>query len=260
MKKIIPLLLFGTLTFATAAHSEIVTEVTDYELDGATLEGTVVYDDSATEPRPAVIIYHQWSGAGDYELSRARMLAEQGYVAFVADVYGKGVRPATFDERRALVTAYIGDRPMMRARARAALDTVRQNPHVKPDAIAAIGYCFGGIVVLELARDGADIDAAVSIHGGLNTPNPGDAANIKAVILAQHGGDDPHVPAEELAAFRKEMTDANVNATVTIYEGAVHAFTDKNAGDDPSTGAAYNEAADKASWTELVGFLSEHVK
>lgn len=260
MKNKMTALLLCLAAVATGAQAEIVTETRDYALDGTVLEGTVVYDNTATEPRPAVVVFHQWGGAGDYEVARARMLAENGYVAFVADVFGKGIRPPTVDERKAIVTAYYGDRPMMRARARAALDAARALPQVRTDAVAAIGYCFGGAVTLELARDGADLDAAVSIHGALNTPNPADAANIKAAVLVQHGGDDPYVPAEELAAFRKEMEDAKVNATITVYEGAVHSFTDWNAGTDPSKGAAYNEDVDKASWKELIAFLGANVK
>jgi len=260
MKKTICAILLGLVGTLHSVTAEIVTEPAEYTLEGTVLDGAFVYDNAITEPRSSVIIFHQWGGAGPYELSRAKMLAEQGYVAFVADIFGKGVRPATVDQRRVLTSAYYQDRPMVRARAGAALATVQANPLVKSDAIAAIGYCFGGMVALELARGGAPIDAAVSIHGTLNTPTPGDAANIKAVVLAQHGGDDPYVGAIELAGFRKEMEDAKVNATVTVYKGAVHAFTDKNAGTDPTGGAAYNEAADLASWQELLAFLGTHLK
>lgn len=254
MKTRIALLL--TLVVGHLAHAEITTETVTYTQDGATLEGAWVYDAAITEPRPAVIVFHQWGGAGDYEKARAKMLAEQGYVAFVADVYGQGIRPATFEERRTLATAYYQDRPMVRARARAALDLVSADARVHAERIAAIGYCFGGMVTLELARDGAPIVAAVSIHGALNSPTPSDATNITAAVLVQHGGQDPYVPAEELAAFRQEMADGSVNATITVYDEAVHSFTDWNAGDDPSTGAAYNKAVDEASWKELTEFLA----
>jgi dienelactone hydrolase len=254
MKTHIALLL--TLLAAPLTHAEITTETVTYTQDGATLEGAWVFDAAITEPRPAVLVFHQWGGPSDYEKARAKMLAEQGYVAFVADVYGQGIRPATFEERRTLATAYYQDRPMVRARARAALDLVSADARVNADRIAAIGYCFGGMVTLELARDGAPIAAAVSIHGALNSPTPSDATNITAAVLVQHGGQDPYVPAEELAAFRKEMADGAVDATITVYEEAVHSFSDWNAGDDPSTGAAYNKAVDEASWQELTGFLS----
>ncbi len=254
------LALLFTLAFAHMAFSEIITETVTYTQDGATLEGAWVYDTTVTEPQPAVLVFHQWGGPGEYELARAKMLAEQGYVAFVADVYGQGIRPATFEERRALATAYYQDRPMVRARARAALDLVSADARVNAQRIAAIGYCFGGMVTLELARDGAPITAAVSIHGALNSPTPADAANITAAVLVQHGGIDPYVPAEELAAFRQEMADGSVDATITVYEDAVHSFTDWNAGNDPTTGAAYNEAVDKASWKELVEFLGAKLR
>lgn len=253
MKTRIALLLVLAATRLT--YAEIVTETVTYTQDGATLEGAWVHDTTATGPRPAVIVFHQWGGPSDYEKARAKMLAEQGYIAFVADVYGQGIRPATFEERRTLATAYYQDRPMVRARARAALDLVSADPRVNAERIAAIGYCFGGMVTLELARDGAPIVAAVSIHGALNSPTPSDATNITAAVLVQHGGQDPYVPAEELAAFRAEMADGTVDATITVYDEAVHSFTDWNAGDDPTTGAAYNKAVDEASWKELTEYL-----
>jgi dienelactone hydrolase len=259
MKKIVSAMLLSLAMVIPCTHAEVVTETILYDHEGTTLEGAWVYDNTVTEPRAAVIVFHQWGGAGDYEKARAKMLAEQGYVAFVADVYGQGVRPETMEERRALATAYYQDRPMVRARARAALNTVQGSERVASDRIAAIGYCFGGMTTLELARDGAPVVAAVSIHGSLNTPTPSDATNITAHVLAQHGGDDPYVPAEELAGFRKEMEDAKVKATVTVYEGAVHSFTDWNAGSDPTKGAAYNEEVDKASWQELLTFLGTHL-
>jgi dienelactone hydrolase len=244
------------LTAATT-RAEIITDTVEYPHDGAVLEGAFVYDNTAEGPRPAVIIFHQWGGPGDYELKRATMIAELGYVAFVADIYGKGIRPATFDERSVLATAYRSDRPMLRARTRAALDTVAANPRIDTNRIVAIGYCFGGTAALELARDGAPLAGAVSIHGALNTPTPEDANNITAPLLIQHGAIDPYVPAEEVDAFRGEMAAAGVDYTFINYDNAVHSFTDWFAGDDPSTGAAYNPEADAKSWEDLKTFLRE---
>ena len=254
MKHYMGLLAAGLMAIS-AARAGIVEETVIYEHAGTPCEGTLVMDDTASGPRPGIVIFHQWSGPSDYERKRASMLAELGYVVFVADIYSKDVRPQTLEERQVLVGAYRADRAMTRARARAALDVLTARPEVEPSRIGAIGYCFGGMVALELARSGAPLAATVSIHGSLNTPNPADAANIKGKVLVQHGAIDPYVPAEEVASFRKEMADANVNTRVIEYENAVHSFTDWNAGDDPSTGAAYNEEADRKSWNDLIEFL-----
>jgi dienelactone hydrolase len=145
----------------------------------------------------------------------------------------------------------------LRARIAAALETLRANERVNPKQIAAIGYCFGGTTVLELARNGADVLGVVSFHGGLGTPTPSDAKNIKCKVVALHGADDPFVPAEEVQAFEKEMRDAKVDWQLTAYGGAVHSFTDKNAGNDNSKGSAYNAAADARSWRAMTAFFDE---
>lgn len=250
--------IIATLTVAlqpALIRADIVTNNVDYSHDGAICEGTFVYDDAVEGQMPAVIIFHQWAGRGDYEMMRARMLAEQGYIAFVADIYTKSIRPETFEQRRALTTAYRGDRQMTRARATAALEAVRANPKVDANRIAAIGYCFGGFVALELARSGAPVKTTVSIHGNLNTPTPEDAKYIKGTVLIQHGAIDPYVPQEELEACKKELSDAGIEFEVIQYPNAVHAFTDHNAGDDPSKGAAYNPEADAKSWADLLQHL-----
>jgi len=145
----------------------------------------------------------------------------------------------------------------LRACITSALATLRGNEHVNSKQVGAIGYCFGGTTILELARSGADIVGAVSFHGGLNTPTPGDAKKIKCKVLALHGADDPFVPADEVQAFEKEMRDAKVDWQLTAYGGAVHSFTDKGAGDDNSKGAAYNAAADARSWQAMKNFFDE---
>lgn len=253
-------LLFVLSTALTAARAEIVEEAINYQHDGATCEGVIVYDNVGAERLPAVVIFHQWGGAGDYEKARARMLAEQGYAAFVADVYSTEIRPDTFEKRREATQVFRGNRPLARARAQAALSTMQNHPRVDAARTAAIGYCFGGFIALELARSGAPIQAVASIHGSLNNPTPADAANIRAKVLVQHGAIDPYVPAEELAAFKKEMDAAGASYEVIEYQDAVHAFTDWNAGDNPASGAAYNAAADTQSWTDLLDFLARTTK
>jgi dienelactone hydrolase len=172
-------------------------------------------------------------------------------------MYGKGVRPKDTKEAGAEAGKYKGNRPLMRTRIAAALDWLKKNPNVDTKRIAAIGYCFGGTTVLELARSGADIAGVVSFHGGLDSPTPADAKNIKCKVLVLHGADDPYVPAAEVAGFEDEMRKAGVDWTLISYGGAVHSFTNPDAGTDNSKGAAYNERADRRSWEAMKTFFAE---
>ena len=242
---------------AIASRAVIHTETIEYKQGDTTLEGFVAYDDAVKTPCPGVLIVHQWKGLTAYEQKRAEMLAKLGYVAFCVDIYGQGVRPATPQEAGAEAGKYKKNRPLLRERVNAGLETFRKQSVVDPKRIAAIGYCFGGTTVIELARSGADIVGVVSFHGGLSSPTPADAKNIKGKVLVCHGADDPFVPAEEVQAFQKEMRDAKVDWQFIAYGGAVHSFTDKNAGNDNSKGAAYNAAADLRSWREMKMFLDE---
>ena len=200
---------------------------------------------------------HEWKGLNDYATRRAAQLAELGYVAFAADMYGKGVRAKDHDEAAKLSGVYRNDRQLMRRRILAALEELRRHDLVDDARIAAIGYCFGGTTVLELARSGADILGVVSVHGGLSTQSPEDAKRIQGRVLALHGADDRFVGPEEVAAFRQEMEQAGVDYRLIAYPGAVHSFSVPEAGDDPSTGMAYNPDADRQSWQELVAFLAD---
>jgi dienelactone hydrolase len=209
---------------------------------------------------PGVLIVHQWMGLTDYEKKRAEMLAQLGYVAFCADIYGKSVRPQTTQEAGALAGKYKSDRQLLRARANAGLNALRAQPLVDQKRIAAIGYCFGGTTVIELARSGAELNGVVSFHGGLDSPIPADGKNIKCKVLACHGADDPSEKPDDLAAFEDEMRSASVDWRLIQYGGAVHAFTQWNAGNDNSKGAAYNERADKRSWEDMKLFFAEIFK
>jgi dienelactone hydrolase len=240
-----------------AVMAEIKTETVVYHQAGTPLEGVLVYDAGAPQPLPAVIIFHQWLGITDYERQRARMLAELGYAAFCADIYGQGARPAGRADAGQFAGKYRGDRALMRARAQAALDYVQGLEFVDPAQVAAIGYCFGGGVALELARSGADLAGVVSFHGNLDTPDPVDARNIKCPLLVCHGAADPHVPQRQVQDFVSEMEAAGVDYEVNMYGGAVHSFTDWNAGSDTSGGAAYSESANRRSWDDLLQFFAE---
>jgi dienelactone hydrolase len=193
---------------AINARSEIVFKTVEYKQGDSVLEGLSVYDDALQGKRPAVLVVHQWKGLGDYERKRSEMLARLGYNVFAADIYGKGIRPQTMQAAAAEAGKFKGDRALLRARVTAALEVLRNDELTDPRRIAAMGYCFGGTTALELARSGADITGVVSFHGGLSSPTPGDAKNIKAKVLALHGADDPNVPPKEVAAFEDEMPRA----------------------------------------------------
>jgi dienelactone hydrolase len=258
MKKILGLLfLYVALCSAKAA---IKTETVEYKEGDTNLEGFLVYDDAILNKRPGVLVVHQWKGVSDYEKGRARQLAELGYVAFVADIYGKGVRPATPQLAGAEAGKYKNDRALLRKRVQAGLAELKKSKMVDSSRTGAIGYCFGGTTVLELARSGADVASVVSFHGGLGSPTPDDAKNIKAKVLALHGADDPHVPPDEVLGFADEMRKASVDWQLIAYGNAVHSFTDKNAGTDNSKGTAYNEKADKRSWEAMKDFFAETFK
>jgi dienelactone hydrolase len=250
----------AVLALGALSHSalaKVKTEVVEYKQGDTVLEGLLAYDDASTKPRPGILLIHDWMGVGDYAKSRATQLAELGYVAFAADIYGKGVRPADQKEAAGLAGKYKSERPLFRLRLRAGLDQLKENKLVAKDQVAAIGYCFGGTGVLELVRDGNDVKGVVSFHGGLNTPTPEDAKNIKCPVLVLHGADDPFVKPDEVEAFKKEMADGKVKYQFIAYPGAVHSFTRPDAGNDNSKGAAYNEAADKQSWIEMKKFFGE---
>jgi dienelactone hydrolase len=250
----------AAILIAAVAEGALKTQVIEYKDGDVTCEGYLAYDDAITGPRPGVLVVHEWMGLGPYAKMRADKLAQMGYVAFAADIYGKGIRPKNSDEASTQASIYRKDRQLMRRRAQAALQVLADSKLVDRKRVAAIGYCFGGGTVLELARSGADLAGVVSFHGNLDTPNPADAKNIKGKILVQHGGSDPYVPAEQLAAFEKEMADAGVNWQVIVYGGAVHSFTNPDSGTDPSKGAAYNEQADKRSWLAMKQFFDEIFK
>jgi dienelactone hydrolase len=248
------------LALSTNLHAAIRTETLEYKQGDTVLEGYLAYDDTIKAPRPGVLVVHEWWGINDYAKKRTEQLAALGYVALAADIYGKGVRTTSPQEAMTLAGKYRGDRNLLRARTIAGLETLKKNPLVDPKRIAAIGYCFGGTAVLELARSGADLAGVVSFHGGLATPTPTDAKNIKAKVLVQAGADDPYVKSEEVLAFQEEMRKGGVDWYLTSYSSAVHGFTNPAYGNDNSKGMAYNEKADKRSWLAMKDFFAEIFK
>jgi dienelactone hydrolase len=255
MKPIHPILAAAALSQLFSPLSAAVTgKVIEYPVGGVLCEGWHVHDDSVAGRRPAILIVHQWTGLSDYEKMRAEMLARLGYNVFALDIYGKGIRPEPPESGKES-GKYKEDRALFRKRLEAGLQVLRGLPETDPEKVAAIGYCFGGVGVLELARSGADIGGVVSFHGGLATPKPGDASQISCEVLVLHGADDPFVPPGEVEDFHREMKAAGVKYEFVAYPGAVHAFTQKMAGDDPSKGAAYQPEADARSWEAMKVFL-----
>lgn len=249
-----------TVFFTANSQAAIKTKTIEYYDGTIKLEGYLAYDDAIKGKAPGVIIVHEWTGLGEYAQRRAREVAALGYVAFAADIYGKGIRAGNPEDAAKLSSIYKADRKLARSRAMAALDELKTMKMVDQKKIAIMGYCFGGMVALELARCGADIVGTVAFHAPLDTPNPMDAGNIKGKVLVLHGADDPNVPAAARTAFEKEMRDAGVNWQMNIYGGAVHSFTNPAAGNDPGKGAAYNEQADQRSWEAMKSFFQEIFK
>jgi len=242
---------------ATNSHAAIRTEAVEYTLRGETFEGYLAYDDAQQGPRPAVLVVHEWYGLNDYAKRRAEQLAGLGYVAFAVDMYGKGNRATNPQEAAKLAGGVKGDREMMRARINAGLKALKEQKIVDPNRIAAIGYCFGGTVALELARSGAPVQGVVSFHGNLDTPDPKDAAQIRGRVLVLNGADDPNVPREQIQAFEEEMRQANVDWQLVQYGNAVHGFTNPGNGSDNSRGVAYNAGADARSWEAMKDFFAD---
>jgi dienelactone hydrolase len=250
---------FSILVFlaSTVAQAEVVTETLEYKQGETRLIGYLAAPKDTMQPGPGVLVVPEWKGLNDYAKQRAEQLAELGYVALAADIYGEGKVAADNKEAGALAKTYKDDRDLLRARMNAGLETLKAQPSVDPQQVAAIGYCFGGTAVLELARSGADVNGVVSFHGGLDTPQPEDSKNIKAKVLVLHGGDDPLVPPEQVQAFKEEMRQGKVDWQLITYGGAVHSFTNPGSGSDPSQGVAYDAAADRRSWQHMQLFFDE---
>ncbi|MCC7479606.1 dienelactone hydrolase family protein [bacterium] len=241
-------------TFNNAMNGEAVA----YSVDGTAMEG-LLFLTTDSGPRPAVLICHAWMGIGENEKQYARALSQMGYVVFCGDMYGVDVRPKNPEEARAATGPVRGNRTLFRRRMNAALDILKGQPNVDPARCAAIGFCFGGTGVLELARSGAEINCVVSFHGGLDASDPALPVDVKCKVLVLHGADDPFVAAEDLAAFEQQMREHKVDWQLYKYGGAVHAFTEEGAGNDPSKGAAYDEKAAKRAFAAMLMIFEEEI-
>lgn len=247
----------AALALSLAALSAFAGEPLNY-LDGATkLAGYVARPVKAKGAVPGVVVIHQWMGLTDHERQVSDDLAKLGYVALAADIYGDGVRPKDTAEAGKLAGAFKGDRTLYRRRIAAAIEALKAQKGVDGSRLAVIGFCFGGTGALEAARAGLPVKGVVSFHGGLDVPAGFGAAPITAKVLVCHGAEDPWVPAKEVAAFQDEMRQAKADYIFVAYAGAVHAFTQKGAGTDPTKGAAYQEAAHRRSWQHMKNFFRE---
>ncbi|PSR12387.1 MAG: dienelactone hydrolase [Bacteroidetes bacterium] len=245
-------------TTAEAVAPEVVGEVVTYQTDTTKMIGYLAYDKNSTVKKPGILVVHEWWGHNDYARERAKMLAELGYVALAVDMYGDGKQADHPADAGKFAMSVMGNFPTAKARFLAALEELKNNPHVNPDEIGAIGYCFGGGVVLAMADDGVDLDGVVSFHGSLGLPVMPEAGKIKARVLVLNGADDPFVTQEQITAYTTAMDSAKADYQLINYPGAVHAFTDKGAtakGEKFNLPLAYNEAADKQSWEEMKKFF-----
>ncbi len=236
------------------------TEAITYKIGEAEFEGFLAQPAAADKEGaklPAVLIVHDWMGDKQFEHDKAIALAKLGYVAFSCDMYGKGIRPKNPQEAAARSGAVRKDPAVLRDRVAAALKLLKERKGVDAAKVCAMGFCFGGGVVLELARSGADVAAVVSFHGGLATTLPASAETLKAKVLVLHGADDPFVPQEQVTDFMAEMKAAKADWHLVQFGNSVHAFTNPDAGTDNSKGGAYNEKANARSWEMLKDFLAE---
>ncbi len=224
--------------------------------DGSTvLEGFFCHDEARPGPKPAVLISHAWNGRDEFVERKARRLASHGYAAFALDMYGKGKRGETTEQCQALMSPLVQDRKLLARRISAGLEALRAQPQVDARRVAAMGFCFGGLCVLDLARSGADVRGVVSFHGLLK-PSGLPAAAVRAKVLILHGYDDPMAPPEDVLAVAKEFTAGGADWQLHAFGNTLHAFTNPQA-NDRAHGMAYDEAADRRSWEALMQFLEE---
>ncbi len=238
----------------------IQTQLIEYYDNGTLLEGFLAYDDNTRTQRPAVLIAHTWVGCDQAACNKAIQMAELGYVGFAGDMYGKGVLGTNADENAALMQPFIDNRGLLQARMLVALETLRQQQPVNPTQVAAVGYCFGGMCVLDLARTGAKLSAAISVHGLLQP-----AANIESnciihpKVLVLHGYQDPLAPPNDVFALQAELSAAEADWQIHLYGKSMHGFTNPLA-NQASAGILYNKVADKRAWRSITDFLDDSME
>lgn len=251
------------LAFSAASHAAIQTQEIPYtSADGTKLMGYYAYDDAVKGPRPGVVVVHEWWGLNDYSKRRARDLAGLGYSALAIDMYGDGKNTEHPKDAMAFMQAALKDGKAASARFQAGLDLLKKQPHTDPDKIAAIGYCFGGKVVLDAARQGAPLAGVVSFHGALVTNTPATPGSVKAKVLVEHGALDSMVTPDNVTAFKSEMDKAGADYTFVNLEGAKHGFSNPDAdrlghGEHGGPDIGYNKQADEKSWADMQKFFKK---
>lgn len=261
MKRLISFVLLFAV--AVTVHAKVVTKEVSYSADGLNLKGYLAYDDAQKKKRPGVLVVHEWWGQNEYIRKRARMLAELGYVALALDMYGDGKQAAHPEDASKFSSAVMKNLDVAEQRFIAGLELLQQQPQTDKDQVAAIGYCFGGGVVLAMARRGVDLDGVASFHGSLGAGAPAAAGKVKAKVLVLNGADDPFVKPEQITAFKEEMTAAGVDYEFVNYPGAKHSFTNPGAtenGKKFQLPLEYNAEVDQQSWQKLQSFFQEIFK
>lgn len=234
----------------------IISTTWDYHDGDDSLQGFIAFDDTLTTPRPAVMINHAWGGRDEFVADKAVKLAQSGYLGFAVDMYGQGKRGSSREENAQLMQPFIDDRHYLRRRMLAARAAIKDIPQADDDKIAAIGFCFGGLCVVELARSGADIAGIVSFHGLLAPAATMRAQSVKAKMLILHGHDDPMVPVEHVVDLQQELSAAGADWQIHTFGHTMHAFTNPVA-NDPAFGTVYEPHADQRSWRLMLDFLQE---
>ncbi len=234
----------------------VVTRDVEYTHRDKVFEGVVAVDNASETQRPVVLVSHAWGGRDDFAVQKAKDLAKMGYVGFALDLYGKGVLGTSKEENRELMTPLLEDRTLLQARMQTAVDTASAQPEADKTKVAAIGYCFGGLCVLDLARTGAAVSGVVSYHGLFSSPGNTVGRKISAKVLVLHGYDDPMAPPDAMVELASELTGAQADWQIHAYGSTQHAFTNP-AADDPDFGTVYNADADKRSWRSMTDFLAD---
>lgn len=242
---------------APSAPAGIETRELKYTENGTQLNGLVAWNAADTSRRPGVLVVHEWWGHNQHTREQARRLADAGYVGFALDMYGDGRVTTHPDSANAFMMQAVSDQARMVGRFRAALEELKKDPHVDPTRIAAIGYCFGGMVVLSMARAGEPLSAVGSFHGAIPQPAPAESGSVKARMLIMTGGADPMVPAAQVDAFATAMRAAGANVEVITYPAAMHGFTNPNADSMGVAGLHYDAETDRQSWDSLLKMLKE---
>lgn len=232
------------------------TQLLEYQVQDSIFEAYVAWDETITIPRPAVLIFHDWTGRYHFTEKKAEQLAELGYVGIAIDMYGKGKIGQTKEEKGQLMQPLMADRNLLKQRVVASYEIAKTLSQVDPQQIGAMGFCFGGLCALDLARSGVLIKGAISFHGSLVPPANASAQQIQCPLLILHGYDDPMVPPTQVAAFEQEMTQAKVDWQIHVYSKTMHSFTNPEA-NDPGFGTVYNPVADRRSWVAMQNFWEE---